>query len=155
MMTLRKSHQGDYMRRATIIATMVIAFSSPCLAASDAEIAKSGEKMSAAFKCLTYARMFHDYKEEDRLFLIGLKAGRDFVEGMKSFSDGLNEIVAFIQKTSTDFVVGVTYDDDTKKAYDEIVKYDDGLPRERWLLPDEAKVQAERSYRNANCSLIQ
>jgi len=88
------------MRRATIVATMVIAFSSDSLAASDAEIAKSGEKMSAAFKCLTYARMFHDYKEEDRLFLIGLKAGRDFVEGMKSFSDGLNEIVAFIGKTS-------------------------------------------------------
>ena len=60
------------MRRATIVATMVIAFSSHSLAASDAEIAKSGEKMSAAFKCLTYARMFHDYKEEDRLFLIGL-----------------------------------------------------------------------------------
>jgi hypothetical protein len=143
------------MRRATIVATMVIAFSSHSLAASDAEIAKSGEKMSAAFKCLTYASMFHDHKEEDRLFLIGLKAGRDFVEGMKSFSDGLNEMVAFIRKTSTDFVVGVTYDSETTKAYDQIVKYDDGLPREHRLRPDEAKTQAERSYRDGNCSLIQ
>jgi hypothetical protein len=37
----------------------------------------------------------------------------------------------------------------------EIVKYDDGLPREHWLDADAAKPQAERNYRKSNCSLIE
>jgi len=59
---------------------------------------------------------------------------------------------------STDFLVGATYDSDTTKAYDEIVKYEDGLryfPRKQWLDLDAAKTEAERSYRNGNCCLIQ
>jgi hypothetical protein len=146
------------MSRAAIVATIVtsiLAFSLPSLAVSDEEVGHSGDKMSAAFRCLTYARMFHDYKEEQRLFQIGLKAGRDFYEGMKSRDDAtMGETMAFMRSVSTDFMVGVTYDRETTKAYDGIVKYDDGIPRERWLTPDVAKSLAERSYRNSNCSLI-
>ena len=68
------------LRRAAIVATMItgmIPFLSPCLAASDAEISSVGEKMSGAFKCSTYASLFHDGKEQQRLFQIGLKAGRE------------------------------------------------------------------------------
>ena len=141
-----------------IVVTSILAFSSPSLAASDEEIAHSGDLMSTAFECLTYARMSHDYKEEDRLFLIGLKAGRDFYEGIKSRNDpALGEVlIEFLRKTSTDFMVGLTYDNETKEARDKIVKYDDGRLREpsQWLDPPEAKLEAERSYRKSNCSLI-
>src|SRR5262249_22665158 len=78
------------MGRAAIVATIVtsmIAVSSPSLAASDAEIGGFGEKMSGAFRCSTYAQLFHDEKEQQRLFQIGLRAGRDFVEGLKSRDD--------------------------------------------------------------------
>jgi hypothetical protein len=66
---------------ASTIVTGILAFSSPCLAASDAELASLGNKMSSAFRCSIYASMFHDWKEQQRLFQIGLKVGRDFVEG--------------------------------------------------------------------------
>jgi hypothetical protein len=75
-----------YMNRAAIIATIVasmLSFPSLSLAASDAEIGGSGDKMSGAFRCSTYAQLFHDQKEQQRLFQIGLKAGRDYVEGAK------------------------------------------------------------------------
>jgi hypothetical protein len=145
------------MSRAAIVATIVasiLAFSSPCLAASDEELAHIGDKMSGAFRCSTYAGMSHDFKEQKRLFQIGLKAARDFVEGLKS-SNRLGEWNEHMGEVSTDFMVGTMWQDQTTKADDEIRKYQDGLPRERWLDADAAKREAERSYRNGNCSLIQ
>jgi hypothetical protein len=65
------------MSRAAMVATIVtgiLVFSSPTLAVSDEEIGRVGDKMSSAFRCSTYAQMFHDQKEQQRLFQIGLKA---------------------------------------------------------------------------------
>jgi hypothetical protein len=66
------------------VVTSILAFSSPSLAASDEDLSRLGNKMSAAFRCSTYAGMSNDPKERKRLFQIGLKAARDFLEGMKS-----------------------------------------------------------------------
>jgi len=91
------------MDRAVIVVTIVtstIAFSSLSLAATDEEIGRSGDKMNAAFRCLTYARMFHDYKEEKRLFEIGLKAARDFVEGARRNDPKLRELWAELNSPS-------------------------------------------------------
>jgi len=126
---------GDYMSRvaivatiATTIATCILAFLSPSLAASDAEIGGLGDKMSGAFRCSTYASLFHDQKEQQRLFQIGLKAGRDYVEGLKSRDDPKSETLTFMREVSTDFVVGQMYEAQSTHAYDEIVKYQNGLP---------------------------
>jgi hypothetical protein len=135
------------MSRATIVATVVtsiLAFSSFSLASTDEEISSLGDKMSDAFKCSTYASIFRDQKEQQRLFQIGLKAGRDFVEGLKSRDDPTSELLTFMRGVSTDFVVGQMYESESTHAYDEIAKLD--VP--------EAKIQAELSYRNGNCSLI-
>src|SRR6516165_4899258 len=113
---------------ATIV-TSILAFSSPSLAASDAEIVSLRDKMSGAFRCSTYAQLFHDQKEQQRLFQIGLKAGRDYVEGLKSRDDlAMGEMSMFIRGVSTDFVVGQLYEAESTHAYDEIVKYQNGLP---------------------------
>ena len=71
----------------TTIFTAILPFSSLSLAASDAEIESFGDKMSAAFECSTYAHLSQDQKEQQRLFQIGLKAGRDYVERLKSRDD--------------------------------------------------------------------
>ena len=145
------------MSRAAIVATLftgILAFSPPSLAASDAEIARSGNLMSGAFRCLTYARMFHDYKEEQRLLQIGVKAARNFYEGLQSRNDpSMAEMKPYW--VSTDFLVGIQYEAETTEAYDKIVKYDNGIPREHWLDAPTAKNQAEIRYRESNCSLIQ
>ena len=101
-------------RAAIILATIfttILPFSSLSLAASDAEIESFGDKMSAAFGCSTYAHLSQDQKEQQRLFQIGLKAGRDYVEGLKSRDDlAKGETAAFIRSVSTDFVVGQMYE---------------------------------------------
>ena len=140
---------------ATIV-TSIISFSSPSLAASDTEINGLGNKMSGAFRCSTYAQLFHDQKEQQRLFQIGLKAGRDYVEGLKSRDDPtMGEMSTFIRGVSTDFVVGQLYEAESTHAYDEIVKYQNGLPLNKWFDAPEPKNQAERIYGQSNCSLIQ
>ena len=96
-----------------------------------------------------------DQKEQQRLFQIGLKAGRDYVEGLKSRDDPTSEMSTFIRGVSTDFVVGQLYEAESTHAYDEIVKYQNGLPLKQWLDVSAAKTQAELSYRKSNCSLIQ
>jgi hypothetical protein len=146
------------MNRAAIIATIVasiLSFPSLSLAASDPEIGGSGDKMLGAFRCSTYAQLFHDQKEQQRLFQIGLKAGRDYVEGLKSRDDPTSELLTFIRGVSTDFVVGQMYESESTHAYDEIVKYQNGLPLNQWLDAPAAKTQAELTYNRSNCSLIQ
>ena len=135
----------------TTIVTSILAFSSPSLAASDAELASLGNKMSGAFKCSVYASMFQDWKEQQRLFQIGLNAGRDFVEEMKSRTDpnpSVGGLLAFVRGVSTDFMVGSMYDAETTKALDEI-------PVEQRVDPAEEKTQSENIYRQRNCSSIQ
>jgi hypothetical protein len=145
------------MSSAAIVATIVtsmIALSPPSLAASDGEIVSLGDKMSGAFKCSTYAQLLQDQKEQQRLFQIGLKAGRDYVEGLKSRDDP-SAMSTFIRGAPTDFVVGQMYEAESTHAYDEIVKNQNGLPSKQWLDADAAKTQAELRYRQSNCSLIQ
>jgi hypothetical protein len=139
-------------RAATVamIVTVILALSPPSIAASDAEINSLGDKMSGAFKCATYASMFHDQKEQQRLFQIGLKAGRDYVEGLKSRDDPTSEMSAFIRAAPTDFVVGQMYESQSTHVYDEIVNSQNGP-----LDADATKTQAELRYRQSNCSVIQ
>ena|SRR5579872_2404005 len=96
-------------RAAIVLATIftgILPFSSLTLAASDAEIVSLSDKMSAAFRCSTYASLFRDQKEQQRLFQIGLKVGRDYVEELRSRDDPTSEMSTFIRGVSTDFVVG-------------------------------------------------
>ena len=110
-----------------------------------------GDKMDGAFRCASYAATAHDYKEQKRLFQIGLKAASAFVEGIKSVKDpNMGEIKRWLEETSTDFVVGTMWQDQSTKVDDEIRRNQGG----RWD-SDAAKPEAERSYRNGNCSLIQ
>jgi hypothetical protein len=147
------------MARAAALTTLVIsilAFSpTPSFAATDAEIVSFSDKMSGAFRCSIYAQLSHDQKEQQRLFQIGLKTGRDYVEGLKSRDDPTSELATFIRGVSTDFVVGQLYESDSTHAYDEIVKYQNGLPLKQWLDAPAAKTQAELAYRKNNCSSIQ
>jgi hypothetical protein len=139
------------MRRAAMVATLVsmIALSPACLAATDAAIVSLGDKMSGAFKCATYAQLRHDQDEQQRLFQIGLTAGRDYVAGLKSRDDP-SEISRFIKAAPADFVVGQMYEAESTHAYDEIVNDPNGP-----LDADAAKTRAELRYRQSNCASMQ
>ena len=72
------------------------------------------------------------------------------MERLKSRDDlAKGEISAVIRSVSTDFVVGQMYESESTQAYDEIVNQNG-----QTLDASEAKTQAERSYRQSNCSSI-
>jgi hypothetical protein len=52
-------------------------------------------------------------------------------------------------------VVGQLYEAQSTHAYEEIVKYQNGLPLKQWLDAPAAKTQAEDTHRKSSCSLIQ
>jgi hypothetical protein len=115
-----EAKEGRKMR-TTILLCLLLLCGSPSLAASDEEVGKLGVKMTAAFKCSTYAAMSDLPKESDRLFQIGLKAARAFVEGIKAMNDPtMRETQKFLGETSTDFMVGSMWQDHTTKTRDEI-----------------------------------
>jgi hypothetical protein len=118
---------------ATIV-TSIFSFPSLSLAASDAEIGGLGDKMSGV-----HAHLFHDQKEQQPLFQIGRKPGRDYVERLKSRDDTNSELSTFIRGASTDFVVGQMYETESARKYDEIVNYQNGLPLQQWLDAEAAK----------------
>ena len=98
--------------------------------------------------------MFHNLKEQQRLFQIGLKAARDFVEGAKSLKDSpMGELQTYMLGATTDFVVGQMWAEQSKQASDEIQNV--LPPEQRWSDTDARKNEAERIYRERNCSLIQ
>jgi|SRR6516165_4786706 hypothetical protein len=137
------------LRAAIILATIfaaVLPFSSLSLAASDEEIAILAVKSSAAFKCSIYAHLFDDQKEQLRLFQIGLKAGRDFVEAMKNRDEARN-MMKPLPWVSTDFMVGSMYDAEATKAQNEI-------PSEQRFTSSEHNNPARVRYQESNCSLI-
>ena len=102
--------------RLAIIATVItsdIAFWSSSFAAGDADIGSLGDKMSGAFKCSIYAQLFDDQKEQKRLFQIGLKAGRDLVEGIKGghvFGDGDEFFASFFVDVFREVLIGTKQD---------------------------------------------
>jgi hypothetical protein len=67
---------------ATIVATATT-FSSLTLAA-DTDKARLSHVMWSAFQCSALAEMSGDKNEQARLFQVGLKAGRDFLEAAKN-----------------------------------------------------------------------
>src|ERR1700720_1925389 len=86
------------------------------IAASDAEIGGLGEKMSSAFRCSTYAQLFDDQKEQQRLLQIDLKAVRGYVEGIKSPDNPTSELLRMMRGVSTSFVVGQMYESESTHA---------------------------------------
>src|SRR5262249_41339605 len=132
---------------STIVAS-IVAFSSPALAASDEELAHSSDLMVGAFRCAIYAHLFNDLKEQQRLFQIGLKAGRDLVEGMENPNQPpMSEGAKYMTGATNNFLVGSIEYSETAKAYGEI-------PSEQRFHPSEDNTPAKAKYRESNCSLI-
>jgi hypothetical protein len=121
--------------------------------------------MWSAFQCGTFAEMSGNEKEQARLFDVGLKAGRDFLDAVKT-----RQITPEVAKSevpigvsmllggpSTDFVIGRIFENALRDAYDDIVKMDNGflLDSSKWVMDDELrKAKAQTRYLKGNCVLV-
>jgi hypothetical protein len=137
-------------------------------AKSDDAMGHLGQVAWSAFQCATFAAMAKREVASQRLFDVGLKAGRDFIEAVengKVSDEELNSIVPtgvtmLLSEggPSTDFLLGRIYSAAQESAYDKIVKQDAaGLPldTEHWVMDKKQQApRAETSYSKSNCELI-
>ena len=132
-----------------------------CVTASHAadEQALLGHVMWSAFECSAYAELAEEKTEQERLYLVGLNAGRTFVEAMKAGQipeQAVNHYVPIsvlqrLKGPSNDIVIGKILAAATGSARDEVVKSSSGIWG-RWGTTQ--KQEARFAYTYHNCILI-
>ena len=150
---------GLPMKLKLLLALAALAAGTTVVNAADEkalEKALLGHIMWSAFQCSTYAEL-SDYKsEQERLHLVGLNAGRTFLEAMKAgqiSEQALREAVPInvlqrLEGPSNEVIIDKIYAAATGYARDYIVKRKTGI----WG-PTE-KQEARSYYTNSNCILI-
>jgi hypothetical protein len=111
---------------------------------------KNSRLAISAFQCSFVAE---DKKEQERLFQLGLNAGRDFLEFIKA-NPSKYEVEFFNEKVptfwfvtdgpTTDFVLGRIYEEHKNEIYKS-------LPRRNMEL---RKIKKEKLYHKKNCALL-
>jgi hypothetical protein len=129
-----------------------------CVTGSHAadERALQGHVMWSAFECSAYAELAEEKTEQERLYLLGLNAGRTFVEAMKAGEipeQAVNEAVPInvlqrLKGPSTEFVIGKIHAAATGSVRDEIAR------SKRSIWGSSLKQEARSAYSNRNCILI-
>jgi hypothetical protein len=137
---------------------LVAATLAACITVSNAadEKALLGHVMWSAFHCSKYAELADDKNEQERLYLVGLNAGRTFLDAMKAgqlTQQALNESVPInvlqrIEGPDNEFVIGKIHAAATASANDEIVK------RKTSIWGPTQKQEARYAYTYHNCILI-
>ncbi len=133
------------------ITIILLTFSSVCRAESKAETQiKNSFLTLSAFECSAIAP---NDKEIERLFVLGLNAGREFIAYANSHADTygkeLHPHVAVLWNLtsgpSPDFILGQIYAD----RVDDVYKQKDPLSDDAvW------KIKKENMYREKNCALL-
>lgn len=150
------------MKLKLLLASATLAAGATVLNAADEkafEKALLGHIMWSAFECSTYAQMSDtlvDKSEQERLHLVGLNAGRTFLEAMKAGQipeQALRKAVPInvlqrLEGPSNEVIIDKIYAAATGQARDYIVKRKTGI----WG-PTE-KQEARSYYTNHNCILI-
>ena len=137
---------------------LVAATLAACITVSNAvdEKALLGHIMWSAFECSALAELAENKSEQERLYLVGLNAGRTFLEAMKAgqiSQQALNEAVPInvlqrLEGPDNEFVIGKIHAAATGHTRDEIVK------RKRSMWGATQKQEARSDYGYRNCFLI-
>lgn len=120
----------------------------------------------SAFECSQYANMIGDKAQEERLFKVGLDAGRSFIDALKAnriskddiYSKAPVALMAVVSGPSTEFTLGRLYQSALTDAADRIIKHDNSnipMPIQDWIVdPELIKIKAGGQFSAKNCSLL-
>ncbi|MGY8683733.1 hypothetical protein Q2941_39045 [Bradyrhizobium sp. UFLA05-153] len=155
------------MRRSNALACTVLLLSSASIASAQTAIQKAvlARTMWSAFQCGAYAEMSGNVNEHERLFNLGLSAGREFLDALQKGQIPTEVLDAnvpvgvslLLQGPSIDFIIGNIFAHAIRDAFDDIVKRENGmlLDPSKWIQSDEArKNKAEAKYGSSNCILL-
>ena len=146
---------GIAMKSKLLLVAAPLAAGITVLHAAD-ETARLGRVMWSAFQCSAFAELAENKNEQERLYLVGLNAGRTFLEAMKAGQIPEQAVKAEVpinvlqrlEGPSNEFVIGKIHAAATGHAYDEIAKKKTGI----W--GPTPKQDAQFAYTYKNCVLI-
>jgi hypothetical protein len=148
------------------------------------EKAQLARLMWAAFQCGTYAGLSDDDKEQARLFEMGLKAGREFLDALnkgqitdetkrKVVPLEVMQVLRFtgppldltripeplpkkVEGSSTDFVLGRIFQDATSSAHEMARRAQPSQELMRGAQPSQELIKdnARTKYHVGNCALV-
>lgn len=155
------------MIRQTLSAVVVAVAAQALLVveAGAADKANDARIMWSAFSCAVYAEISGNNKEHERLFEVGYKAGKAFVDGVRNKTIAEAEVkeapvgvLWHMGGPTTDFVVGRVFEAASEDAYDEVVKEDSSgapiLDPLKWADDELKVVRAKNKFQSANCTLV-
>jgi len=118
--------------------------------------------MYSSFQCVTYAGQSGQKDEAERLFQIGLEAGRTFIEALRNHEisekavsqEAPIGVTMYLSGPSVDFMIGRIFEGATTEAFKKI-KQEHGPSSKHAAMESELmKLSAENLFESANCSLI-
>jgi hypothetical protein len=151
----RRRRREIAMTSRLLLVAATLAASITAAKAAD-EKALLGNVMWAAFQCSTFAEMGGEKAEQERLYRVGLNAGRTFVEAMKAgqiSEQAVRENVPInvlqrLEGPDNESVIGKIHAAATGFARDEIVK------RKISMWGPTQKQEARHAFVDKNCILI-
>lgn len=151
------------MTRPFLILLAVLTLVSPATVHAEPTSKEYAEKsllMVAALQCAGIASYLDDDTEGDRLFLLGLEAGREFIgavqNGKVRTEDFNNTVPVYVSLNivgpSPDFALGSIWSGILEDIYDKIIQKDcpDCLSHQPI-----GKRRLKRAFREKNCRLIE
>lgn len=130
---------------------------------ADIEKSQLGRIVWSAFQCATYAEMSGDVAEQSRLFEVGLRSGRKFIDAVKN-KQITPEIMTrevpigvtmLLQGPTPDFILGRIFENAMHDAFDEIVKNGNPYDTTKWINDtDLRKTRARTKFDNGNCAFV-
>lgn len=152
---------------ASFVTLIFLTATTPSIAQTATEKARLARTIWSAFQCVAYAEMSGDAKEQKRLFTVGLKAGREFLDALKKRQIppdiaikevplGVNVLLA---GPNADLIIGRVFENAMQDAFDNIVKRDAYGVMEfdptKWLDNKVLKkAKARTKYLQGNCVLL-
>ena len=146
---------GSAMKSMLLLVAATLAACVTVLNAAD-EKALQGHIMWSTFQCSAFAELGDNKNEQERLYLVGLNAGRTFLEAMKAGqiseeavkADVPINVLQRLEGPSNEFVIGKIHAAATGSARDEIAKRKTGI----WGPTQRQEARSTYSYKN--CVLI-
>ena len=151
----RRRRMGIAMTSRLLLVAATLAASITVSKAAD-EKALLGNVMWAAFQCSMFAELADEKADQDRLYLVGLNAGRIFLDAMKAgqiSKQAVNKSVPIsvlqrLEGPDNESIIGKIHAAATGFARDEIVQ------RKFGILGSTQKQDARRAFIDKNCILI-
>lgn len=127
--------------------------------------ASRGRMMWSAFECAAYAELAGNKDQQKRLFELGYREGKAFLDAAASGSLSQAErddtpvgVLFSLGGPSIDFMLGHIYANASHVAFDTVVKQEsDGTPVHdplKWAQGEVQRRRAEQKFRSSNCTLV-